>query len=296
MPEKMEKNGKNEKSEQNGKNEKSEKNGKNEKSEQNGKNEQNEKSEQNHNRVCNLNKLIYHNLKNKILDIINDSDILCFQIKTFSELENCINRNVVKFSNPNYIDTNCLDIFPNNTKDEIDRNKKLDIKSDLYNHYILNLQIKNIYYDLIEKNKIFIDHIQLVKDEKEPCLLFLKLNTNNYEIKSDYIIIQDIEYLKNIINDENIFYTIYKILDTYTFFFLCNEKCNVKDKFMYSLFKAKIIQFLKKNNIVIFLSIEISKPKHVLDFINSDILKTEKKKKHTFKNNYIHNQKRAEKG
>lgn len=252
----------------------------------------NGKNEKNHNRICNLNKLIYHNLKNKILDIINDSDILYFQIKTFLELEKCINRNVVKFNTPNSINTNCLDIHTDNAKYEIDRNKQLNIKSYLYNNYIINLQIKNLCYDFIEKNKIFIDHIKLVKDEKEPCLLFLKLNTNNYKIKSDYIIVQDIEYLKNIINDENIFYTVYKILDTYTFFFVCNEKCSVKDKFVYSLFKAEIIQFLKKNNIIIFLSIEISKPKHVLDFINSDILKTEKKKKYIFKNNYIHNQKK----
>ncbi|CAD2105603.1 conserved Plasmodium protein, unknown function [Plasmodium vinckei lentum] len=235
----------------------------------------NEKNEKNHNHVSNLNKLIYYNLKNKILDIINDSNISFFQIKTFEELEQCINRNTVEFSNPNDIDTNCLDKFTNET----DKNKQLNIKSCLYNNYIINLQIKNLYYNFIEKNKQFIEHIKLVKEEKNPCLLFLKLSTDNYEIISDYIIVQDIEYIKNIINNESLFYIVYKILDTYTFFFVCNEKCNIKDKFVYSLFKTEIIQVLKKNNIIIFLSIEISKPKHVLDFINSDILKTEKKKK-----------------
>ncbi|SCM25625.1 conserved Plasmodium protein, unknown function [Plasmodium chabaudi adami] len=253
------------------------------------KSEKNEKNEKNHNRVSHLNKLIYHNLKNKILDIINDSDISFFQIKTFEELEQCINRNVVKFGNPNDIDTNCLDILTNET----DKNKQLNIKRCLYNNYIINLQMKNLYYNFIEKNKLFIEHIKLVKEEKNPCLLFLKLNTNNYEIISDYIIVQDIEYIKNIINNENLFYTVYKILDTYTFFFVCNEKCHIKDKFVYSFFKTEIIQVLKKNNIIIFLSIEISKPKHVLDFIHSDILKTEKKKKNIFKNNFISNQKKS---
>ncbi|CRG97019.1 conserved Plasmodium protein, unknown function [Plasmodium gallinaceum] len=218
--------------------------------------------EKKYNLICNLNKLIYHNLKNNILDIIDDCDIPLFEIRNFIELEDCVNNNIKTINN------NSIEL----KKGQLN---KWDfhhsyIKSYLYGFYFLNIELR--YCNTFKETDELINNIKLLTEENNMSLNLFTIDINNYTINTDHIKINSIEVVKEI-TQKDIFYVVYKIFETYTFFFFCDENCPNKIKFLYSFFKPQLIEFLKKKNINIFLSVEINKVKYLIDFINSDLKK-----------------------
>ncbi|CRH02809.1 conserved Plasmodium protein, unknown function [Plasmodium relictum] len=215
-----------------------------------------------YNIICNLNKLIYHNLKNNILDIINDCDVPLFEIKNFVELEECVNNNINTISNK----------FIEIEKDQINKRDfhHSYIKSYLHEFYFMNIELRNC--NTFNETNELVNNIKLLTEENNMSLNLFTIDMNNYTINSCHLKITNIEVVQEI-TQRNIFYIVYKIFETYTFFFFCDENCSNKEKFLYSFFKPQVIEFLKKQNINIFLSVEINKVKYLIDFINSDIKK-----------------------
>ncbi|SCQ17193.1 conserved Plasmodium protein, unknown function [Plasmodium ovale] len=228
--------------------------------------------EKKYNSVCNLNKLIYRNLKYILLNIVDDNDVLYFEISNFDELVKCIS-NI-----PNFNGIRNLFSFRGMQMNRGNNSLHSNVRNHLYNSYFLNAELK-LCNSFIETDNALMSHIKVIAEEKGTCLNLLKIDINNYTLSSYHLVINNIESVHNITRNECIFYVLYKISDTYTFFYICNKDgCSTREKFLYSFFKPKLIELLKKCNIHIFLSVEISKVKHVIDFIHSDLLRGEKKK------------------
>ncbi|SBT50296.1 hypothetical protein POVWA2_059760 [Plasmodium ovale wallikeri] len=228
--------------------------------------------EKKYNSVCNLNKLIYRNLKYTLLNIVDDNDVLYFEISNFDELVKCIS------DIPNFNGIRNSFSFRGKQMNRENISLHANVRNHLYNSYFLNDELKHCN-SFIETDNVLMRHIKVITEEKSTCLNLLKIDINNYTLSSYHLVINNIESVHNITRNECIFYVLYKISDTYTFFYICNKDgCSTREKFVYSFFKPKLIEFLKKCNIDIFLSVEISKVKHVIDFIHSDLLREENKK------------------
>ncbi|SBT81064.1 conserved Plasmodium protein, unknown function [Plasmodium malariae] len=232
--------------------------------------------------ICYMNKLIYHNVKNNVIDIIDDNDVSLLEINNFDELETCITTRANYANNHNLADLERSHINKQNNSFHS------DVNNHLYNCYFLNSELWNCYSALRRRsgsndsNKGGSDNmcsslmtdVKLLANESNTCLNMLKVNVDDLTLSSHHLIIDNIEAVQDITQDQNIFYIIYKILDSYTFFYVCNYgSCTTKEKFVYSFFKPHIIEFLKKKNIHIFLSVEMGKVKHLINFINSDVVK-----------------------
>ncbi|SPJ11577.1 conserved Plasmodium protein, unknown function [Plasmodium sp. DRC-Itaito] len=223
-----------------------------------------------------INKLLYYSFKQKLLDIIfNNYDIPLFEINNFVMLEKCIH----DCNNKYYNYTNCCTLL--NTEKTKPKNYSFDIYNqyNLQRYYLLNIQLRSINNIIILNDSSLCHDMKRLLEEANICLNLFYIDIHNYKIISTHLNIDNIEQVHSIIKENKIFYVIYKVLDTYTFFYICNEICtNTKEKFLYSFFKPYLVEYLKKiKNIPIFLSIELSKTKHLIRFINADLKKNKNK-------------------
>ncbi|GAB69210.1 hypothetical protein PCYB_146390 [Plasmodium cynomolgi strain B] len=230
------------------------------------KNESAEKveKEKKYTQVTQLNRLIYCTLKNNLLHYVDDDkDVPLEEVHNFEQLEKCIRASL----------GNCLTAV---STTQICKGRALphfSVTNYLHNYYFLNEQMKQCCDGLNDESDGVSNHLDLLSKESNTCIVLLTIDVNNnYKLESRFEKIETIESFLHLTKEIHIFYVLYKTSDTYTCFYLCHsDRCTTREKFVYSLFKPHLIQILKKKNIHIFLSVEMGKLKHMVDFIRGDI-------------------------
>lgn len=181
-----------------------------------------------------INKLLYYSFKQNFLDIIfNNYDIPLFEINNFVMLEKCIH----DCNNKYYNYTNCPTLL--NREKTKPKNDSFDIYNqyNLQKYYLLNIQLRSINNIIILNESSLCHDMKRLLEEPNICLNLFYIDVHNYKIISTHLNIDNIEQVHSIIKENKIFYVIYKVLDTYTFFYICNEICtNTKQKFLILFF------------------------------------------------------------
>ncbi|ANQ11038.1 Uncharacterized protein PCOAH_00052860 [Plasmodium coatneyi] len=213
--------------------------------------------------VTQLNRLIYCTLKNNLLHYVDDErEVPLEEVHNFDELERCIKASL----------HNCL--TQGRTTQMCNGNvlPHFSVTNYLHNYYFLNEQMKQCCEGLNEEGDCLSKHLDLLAKESNTCIVLLTIDVYNYKLDSRFEKIETIESFLQLTKELHILYVLYKTSDTYTCFYLCHsDRCTTREKFVYSLFKPHLIQILKKKNIHIFLSAEMGKLKHLVDFIRGDI-------------------------
>lgn len=215
------------------------------------------------NKVYDLTRVIYSSLKNCILDFLYNDNVPLIEITNFEGLEKHMydmNKHVI---NDNFIDLK-------NKMKEKDFFQST-VKNYICENYILNVDARNSFF--FKETKELNDNIELLRKDDFMSVNLFTFDIMDMTLISKHLKIRDIEEIQHFLADKNVFYSVYKISDTYTLFFCCSENCDKKEKFLYSLYKPKLIEFLKKKKVSIFLSVEINKLKYLIDFINLDMKK-----------------------
>lgn len=219
-----------------------------------------------------LQKGIYCSLKNALVDFLdNDGSVPLYEITNFTDLEKCI-----RDSSKVVVNDNLLKLKTNVTQKDF---LQSTVKNVICENYNLNVDARNSF-SITESETLNINMNLLIEDDYMSLIIFT-FDKVGMRILSEYLKITNIVQVQHFFDKRKIFYTVYKILDTYTLFFYCDESCSRKEKFTYSIYKPRIIEFLKRKKTQVFLSVEINKLKHLIDFINLDMKKQpsiEKKK------------------
>lgn len=219
-----------------------------------------------------LQKGIYSSLKNALVDFLdNDGTVPLYEITNFIDLEKCI-----RDSSKIVVNDNLINLKTNVTHKDF---LQSTVKNVICENYNLNVDARNCF-SITENETLNINMNLLIEDDYMSLIIFT-FDKVSMKLMSEYLKITNIIQVQQFFDKRKIFYTVYKILDTYTLFFYCDESCSRKEKFTYSIYKPRIIEFLKRKKTQVFLSVEINKFKYLIDFINLDMKKqssTEKNK------------------
>ncbi|EUD66093.1 hypothetical protein C922_03563 [Plasmodium inui San Antonio 1] len=219
--------------------------------------------EKKYTKVTQLNRLIYCNLKNNLLYYVDhDRDVPFHEVHNFEQLERCIRGSLGK----------CLTVGSATQMCKARVLSHFSVTNYLHNYYFLNEQMKQCCDGLNDEGDGLCNDLDLLAKERNTCIVLLTIDVEKYKLESRFQKIETIESFLHLTKELHILYVLYKTSDTYTCFYLCHsDRCTTKEKFVYSLFKPHLIQILKKKHIPIFLSVEMGKLKHLVDFIRGDI-------------------------
>ncbi|KJP88687.1 hypothetical protein AK88_01568 [Plasmodium fragile] len=213
--------------------------------------------------VTQLNRLIYCTLKNNLLHYVDhDREVPLEEVHNFEQLEKCITASL----------GHCLTSISTTRMCKGRVVPHISVTNYLYNYYFLNEQMKQCCDGLNDEDDGLSKHLDVIAKESNTCIVLLTIDVNNYKLESHFEQVETIESFLHLTKEIHICYVLYKTSDTYTLFYLCHsDQCTTREKFVYSLFKPHFIQILKKKNINIFLSVEMGKLKHLVDFVRGDI-------------------------
>lgn len=219
-----------------------------------------------------LQKGLYSSLKNALVDFLdNDCSVPLYEITNFTDLEK-----YMRDSSKTVINDNLIKLRTNVRQKDF---MQSTIKNVICENYNLNVDARNCF-SIIETETLNINMNLLIQDDYMSLIIFT-FDKEDMRLLSEYLKITNIVQVQQFFDKRQIFYTVYKILDTYTLFFYCDESCSRKQKFTYCIYKPRIMEFLKRKKTQVFLSVEINKLKYLIDFINLDMKKqstTEKNK------------------
>ncbi|SCO75630.1 conserved Plasmodium protein, unknown function [Plasmodium vivax] len=224
--------------------------------------------EKKYTQVTQLNRLIYCSLKNNLLHYVDDDrDVPLEEVHTFEQLERCI-----RVSLGNDTLGNRLTEVSTNQMCRGSAVPHASVTNYLHSYYSLNEQMKRCCDGLNDEGDGLSNHLDLLAKESNTCVVLLTIDVSSSKLESRFESIETVESFLHLTKELHIFYALYKTSDTFTCFYLCHgDRSTTREKFVYSLFKPHLMQIMKKKNIHIFLSVEMGKLKHLVDFIRGDI-------------------------